>query len=459
MDQIRRILVISLGPVGTKMAAPGIRASNIARVLGKQLIDAEVTLVAPAGPPTDMDTTNEPFRLSQATGRDLMALAGRHQVIVTGQLPTTIFPAALRHRLVLDLYTPLVTEWSPMARWLGERHRRAVLESKRKHLLMELTLADLVLCANERQRDFVAGIMCTAGMITPEQLEEDPTLRNRIAIAPLGIRQHEPAQRANVLRGVWPGINPDDVLLIWNGTIIEWYDVETLLRAMANVVQSHPNVKLLFLGTQYPQAKSDAELQTIGTGAVKASMELAAELGLLDRNVFFKPGWADDATTEQCLLEADAGVSTYFDNAETHFSFRVRYLDLFWASLPIICTKGDVVSEMVEKRSLGIAVTARDVDGVSDAIIAITDPAQRERYRSNVTAMRHEFHWETTLAPLVEFCRSGSPHGPTTVQKTLPLAYRGLDWIASEAHEKLRFAYRHKLTSAMHGFSGGRHQA
>ena len=439
------ILAISLGPVGSRMAAPGIRALNMARVLHEQVAGARVTLAVPAGDVSDIDVSSLPFTVTHASGAELARLAMRHDIIVSGQIPAGLLPAAMRGRFVLDMYSPLVTEWASMSRWVGRRHRRAILETKRKHLMMELTAADLVLCANERQRDFVAGIMGTLGMITPQQFEEDPSLGNRIAIAPLGIRSHEPVRSAQVMRGVRPGFGEDDLILLWNGTIIEWYDVETLLRAVALVSQRRPDVKLVFLGTAYPQAKEGFESKTIGAGAVEAAMALADELGILDKHVFFNHGWADAATTEQHLLESDIGVSTYYDNVETHFSFRVRYLDLFWASLPIICTRGDVVSEMVAARNLGAAVPASDVDVLAGEILRLGDPALRDVCRRNLNAMREEYRWERTLAPVINFCTSPPPRGPEKRDRYFPLAYRGLDWAMSEAHEKLRFVYRKKL--------------
>lgn len=446
------ILVISLGPVGSRMAAPGIRALNMARVLQDQVPGARVTLAIPPGDVSDVDRASLPFAITQATGGELARLAMRNDVIVSGQLPTGLLPAAMRGRFVLDMYSPLVTEWASMFRWVGKRHRRAQLEAKRKHLMMELTAADLVLCANERQRDFVAGIMGTHGMITARQFENDPTLCSRIAVAPLGIRPHEPVRRANVMRGVRPGFGQDDLILLWNGTIIEWYDVETLLRAVALVSGTQPDVKLVFLGTAYPQAKEGFESKSIGAGAVTDAMALAEELGILDKHVFFNHGWADAATTEQHLIESDIGVSTYFDNLETHFSFRVRYLDLLWASLPIICTQGDVVSELVAERNLGAAVPAKDVEALAGAILRLGDAAARDVCRRNLDVMREEYRWERTLAPVIDFCSALPPRGPEKRDRYLPLAYRSLDWAISEAHEKLRFAYRKKLMGR--GYTG-----
>lgn len=443
----QRILVISDGPVGTRMAAPGIRAFNIARTLHEQVMGAQVTLAVPPGPRSDVDPASHPFVITIAAPADVAELADAADIVVAGRLPLAVLPRAAGRRVVLDLYTPHVTEWANMMRYLGKNHRRAALDARRKHLLLELAAADLVLCANGRQRDFFAGVMGTMGMISPSDFETDPSLGSRIAVAPLGIRPHEPPARSGAIRRVFRAIREADTVLLWNGTIIEWYDVETLLRALRAVCDERDDVKLVFLGTDYPQAKEGAG-GSIGAGAVRDAVELARELDLLDRHVFFNHGWADDATSEAFLADADAAVSTYFDNLETHYSFRVRYLDQIWASLPMICTRGDEVAEMVERRGLGITVAAKDQAALAAAIRRMTDAGAREAFRANLH-VREEYRWERTLRPLIEFCARPA-ESRDKAGRWLPLAYRTADWFVAEAHEKVRFAYRKKLTGRGH---------
>ena len=109
------------------------------------------------------------------------------------------------------------------------------------------------------------------------------------------------------------------------------------------------------------------------------------------------------------MTEADVGVSTYYDNLETHFSYRTRLIDFLWSGTPVICTRGDVIAEMVESRSLGLVVPERDVDALTAALARLVDDdAFRARCRANLAAIRDELSWERALAPLVAFCRR--PH-------------------------------------------------
>lgn len=443
-----RILVVSDGPVGTRMAAPGIRAYHVARTLHEHVAGARVTLAIPPGPRSDADLARLPFDSVIAGPREAALLAASNDIVVAGRLSLAAIPRSFGRRMVLDLYTPHVTEWANAMRWLAKRHRRAALDARRKHLLLELTAADLVLCANGRQRDFFAGVMGTMGMITPQEFDADTSLRSRLAIAPLGIRPHAPPPRTGAIRRIFPAIRETDTVLLWNGTIIEWYDVETLLRAMRTVCDERDDVKLIFLGTDYPQARA-GKAGAIGAGAVREAIDLARDLRLLDEHVFFNHGWADDDMVEAFLVDADAAVSTYFDNLETHYSFRVRYLDQLWASLPMICTAGDEVSEMVAGRGLGIAVPAQDTSALVEAIQRVTDAAFRDTCRRNMTVAREEFRWERTLRPLIDLCRDPTPT-PGKGARWFPLAYRTAGWFAAEAYEKLRFAYPKKVSGRGH---------
>src|SRR5262249_43425851 len=151
-----------------------------------------------------------------------------------------------------------------------------------------------------------------------------------------GVRPEPATRNRTVLKGVFPGIEPDDRVLIWNGGILHWYDPETLLRAMARLAPSRSDLKLFFLGTKYPVA-DPIEGKTLAD-----LYSLSEALGLTGRSVFFNEGWQSYGASGDYLLEADAGVCTYGPSLETHFAQRVRLVDLIWAEKPLICNPGDV---------------------------------------------------------------------------------------------------------------------
>ena len=56
------------------------------------------------------------------------------------------------------------------------------------------------------------------------------------------------------------------------------------------------------------------------------------------------------------------------DHLETRFSFRTRMLDYLWATLPIVCTRGDHFAELVEREGLGLTVPYGDPEALAAAI-------------------------------------------------------------------------------------------
>lgn len=442
----KKVLVLTNAIVASKMASPGIRAYHMARVLQQEMPDVQVTLALPPKMPSDLDPGSVNFKPVWASQTQLISLIARSDIVVTPKFPIKYWPAAFGKHVVLDMYTPFFTEWMEMSKHdPSQMHRRAWLDPRRKNLLAQMSVADVILTANERQRDLIIGMLGTTGLVTPRAYDEDPDLGRIVKIAPLGIRPNEPRRGTNILKGVHPGIRDDDIVLLWNGTIIEWYDLDLLVRAVHRLSLERDDVKLFFMGTEHPDSFGSKPLQGLGAGATKAAMQQARELGILDKNVFFNFGWATNEQTEQYLLEADIGVCTYFENLETRYSFRVRYLDQFWASLPFVCTKSDVVSEMVEQHTLGIAVPQGDLDALVAAIRKLADDRElRARCRANLDAVRKQFTWERSLAPLVDFCRNPQQLMQRR-ERTLPIVLNSANWLASQGYYNLRYGIRAKL--------------
>jgi hypothetical protein len=107
------------------------------------------------------------------------------------------------------------------------------------------------------------------------------------------------------------------------------------------------------------------------------------------------------------LLEADVAVSTHLDHVETAFSFRTRILDYLWAGVPIVATEGDALADVIESKSLGVAVPAGDVAALEDALFRVIDDEEFAALcRKNIAAVAPQFRWSEVLAPLLEFCKN-----------------------------------------------------
>jgi glycosyltransferase involved in cell wall biosynthesis len=434
-----RILIICKGNVGSMMSSPGIRALNMARVLSRALPDARVTLATPGV--SDL-VPDAPFRVVTYRAQTLPRLVLDADIVISQGFAPTLLPAFFGRIFVMDFFTNFLIEGLEYRKdQVSPAVRQAWLETQRVYLNLQLTFADFVICANERQRDAWLGMMSGLGLIPGAVYDRDNTLERLVSVVPYGVRP-EPNAECGMrnaesdtgsafepeFRIPHSAFGPKDQLILWNGGILRWYDPLTLVRAVARLAPQRPNVKLLFLGTRYPVAGFDPG------SIVGETYALAEELGLLGTHVLFNEGWLPYDASGQAMLAADIGVSTYYENLETHFSYRTRLIDFLWAGVPVVCTRGDVVAAMVEQRGLGITVPERDVDALTAALTRLLDDDTfRARCRANIAAVREELAWEQTLAPLVEFCRAPRPiargkwyRAPDLLSRTARYAYARL---------------------------------
>lgn len=438
METGPRILVMTRYHTAGRMASPGIRAFHIARVLAESVPGARVTLASASA--QELESAKLPFKAISYTPSPLVAAVRQSDIVVGSRFPLNLLPLLYRKRVVLDMFTPFVTEWIELSKWW---HRAdAMFEPLMRDLTVQMLLADVILCANERQRDLYFGMMSASGRVTPDVYDHDRSLSKLFTIAPFGVRPNEAQHSRRVLKGVRPGISETDTVLIWNGAIIEWYDMETLIRAIHRISQQRSDIKLFFLGTEHPDNPSSTKkMEGLGGSQQRSAYKLSQELGLLDTFVFFNFDWVDYDDTANYLCESDIGVCTYFDSLETHFSFRSRFVDLLWAELPILCTKGDVWAELVADRPLGVAVPELDEAAMVDAIVRLADDrAFRDQCKTRLREEKETYRWERVLAGLVDYC-SHSKDAPGKSNR-LPLLVPAL---AASFGAKLRVAYYRRM--------------
>lgn len=396
----QQVLLIVNSPVGPRMSGPAIRYWEFARALSASCA-LQVILATVPGVGAQSPSSNLTFNLHATRDEtDLRALATSADVVVTPGAVVGLYPSLqqIQTPLVLDLCTPLMLEELQRTRTQPMAEQKLLFDRLRRELFAQVLTADFILCASEKQRDYWLGALSAAGRVNPYTHTADPTLRQLVAVVPFGLPSQPPRHTRQVLKGVYPGINTDDKVLLWFGGLYDWFDAPTLIRAMSRLVDSHPDVKLFCVKHPNPQ-----ETQRRGT---HETLALADELGLTGRTVFFND-WVPYEERADYLLEADIGVSLHRDHLETRFSFRTRFLDYLWAGLPIVATQGDVLSEEVEACGLGQTVEPGDVEGVAEAIRGLLDvPDLRQAYRSRFEQASTAYRWEVVVQPLIEFCIS-----------------------------------------------------
>jgi glycosyltransferase involved in cell wall biosynthesis len=399
---LKRVLLICQAMLGRHLSGPGIRYWEFARALSARA-DLDVTLATLPGIQTASVDPDLPFHLvSSRDEAKLCELATQASVVVTVGAVVSLYPALLKANipLVLDLYIPLLLEELQRARSESLAEQALFFGRLQREMATQILAADFVLCASEKQRDYYLGALSALGRVNPYTHVDDPALRRLLAVVPFGLPSQPPRHTRQVLNGVYPGIGADDKVLFWGGGIWDWMDAPTLIRAIARLGGARPDVKLLFAGIKHPNPQESERK------AVKDALVLSQSLGLYERSVFFNE-WVAYADRESYLLEADLGVSLHRDHLEARFSFRTRFLDYVWAGLPMVVTRGDVLSDQVQSHGLGRVVEPGDVEGVAQAIVDLLDtPNLREACRVRFEPLVAQYRWEVATRPLVEFCAS-----------------------------------------------------
>ncbi len=394
----RRVLVVTLDTLGAQMAGPAIRAWEISSLLADE---HEVRLVTFAR----CDRRSELFDVARIEVGDFRGAVDWADVVVLQGYVAATFPWLRTAEVVLvcDLYDPFHIESLEVQKDDPMDARDASLASALRELDAQIGRADFFLCASARQRDLWIGHLAAAGRLNPLTYDADPTLASLIAVVPFGTSAERPVRSGSAIKGVVPGIGPDDQVVLWGGGVYNWFDPLTLVRAVDRARAEVPGIRLFFLGMKHPNPDVPAMRVAAQTRA------LADELGLTGVHVFFNEEWVEYHQRADYLLDADLGVTCHHQHVETEFSFRTRVLDYLWAGLPIVTTAGDAFAELVARHDLGAVVPAEDVDALADALVRLlSDEAARAGHSARVREVADEFTWPRVLQPLVEFCRAPS---------------------------------------------------
>ncbi len=315
--------------------------------------------------------------------------------------------------LVFDLYVPGPVE-SLVGNMFSGKDAKPEDEAGFDHSLemyhIFLDYGDLFLFSNQRQQDFWTGYAFGARTVHLNTYKHR-MLHDRFIQAPMGIDTNTPLEHhQKVIRGVIPGIDKNDKVLLWTGGIWNHFDGEVLIRAMEAIAKKRSDIKLVFFGTHHPNPHIPEMKESLDTRA------LAKKLGIINKNVFFLDGWVKYSERINYLLEADVAINTHKKTIETEFSHRTRVLDHILAGLPTISSAGDYLSdEVIGPRKLGIVVPPADKVAVEKAIVEILEPNKYELFKSNVVNAQQEFDWRTTLEPLKGYLMS-SPSKLTVLE-------------------------------------------
>lgn len=401
-----RIVVATSDVLGERMAGPAIRAWHMAEALSAE---HEVTLA------TTVECTrvgDGRFGVRRVGLAEVDQLLPRTDVWVVPpsillDLPPVADSGAV---IVVDLYDPIHLENLESMRERPLRDRLAKVHNAVAILNRAMRRGDAFLAASDSQRDFWLGALATLGRLNPVSYDDDPTLRALVAVVPFGV-DPRPPRPVPVLRGVVPGVGADDLVLLWGGGVYNWFDPQTLIRAVDVLRRRRDEVRLVFLGAGHPNPRLPA------MRVAAEARALVGELGL-ERHVVWGEQWVPYDQRGAYLLEADVGVSTHPGHIETAFSFRTRILDYLWAGLPVVATGGDVFADVLTHSGAGTVVPPGDVAALVDALERYADPAAREAAGVASRELARTYEWDRALAPLLALC-SAPRRAPDLLDRTV----------------------------------------
>lgn len=403
------VLIIADDVVGRKMAGPGIRAWELARVLAKKF------KVALARPDYSLEELPSPppfpvFSYTVGKEKEIIELVHSSRLILVQGYILQKFPSLKREArwLIADMYVPFILENLFIhQRKIPRLEDREFVHRRDLQVFNELLLwADHFLCATEKQKDLLTGCLLTLNRINPTLLDFSPNLNDLISVVPFGLQEEnagdEERENLDKINEVRPSLLPiskDDVLFLWGGVISNWFDPLTFILAFNEACKINPKIKLLFLSSGHPNPllpKLDM---------AEEAYKLATSLGLVGTSIFFNQDWVAYEERGKYFQAADVGVSIHRIHFETRFSFRTRMLDYIKYELPILCTEGDYFADLVKEKNLGLVVPEGDIASLREAILDLaSSPEKRAAMKLNLRLIKKEFTWEKVSEPLGAYC-------------------------------------------------------
>jgi len=377
-----RIVLLSQDPVGKKMAGPGIRYFEMAKVLSKHF---KVTLLTP----NKSDISSPGITIKSYSHSTILNLIPQNSYLISQPQKYRVLRRlkSKNIKLISDLYAPAFIEVKEHKRYCAFHIRTLHVLNQYYLFYLQIYFADIILCANPRQKELY------------QKMARKMFLKKKIIDVPFGLSDKNPnfIDKDRVYKK-FSNIRKTDKIILWGGGVWNWFDPLTCIKAIEIISKKRDDVKLVFMGVKHPNPKiRDLEM-------VNSAVDYCKENNLLNKFVFFNFDWTPYNERVDYLLSSKIGISAHFNNLETRYSFRTRILDYLWADLPMVATKGDYFAQLIKKHNLGKVVNYNDPRAMSEAIEMVLEKTCV--YRENIEKVKNNFTWENNLKKLITKIRN-----------------------------------------------------
>jgi glycosyltransferase involved in cell wall biosynthesis len=286
---------------------------------------------------------------------------------------------------VIDLSTPIIIE--SMTHSIGNK-QDFFLNDGILPTYQAITNGDFFIVSNRAQKHFYLGMISLLGI---NNFNSD-----LIKIAPLAPRKIK--QKIKTTKILSSLVGKNKKIMVFMGGLYSWYDYKTPILAMKQICKKHNDAVLVFVGSLNPN------IPELTKKNYENAKKLTKKVKLLDKNIFFHD-WVSSVDRFSIYKEAKLAIVSSYDTSESAMSYRMRIIDFWHGDLPVISSKNDELSGIIDDYNLGETVSVEDPEILSKKIIKILDDESvLKEYQRNIKKyVKTEFNIDKTIEPLHKF--------------------------------------------------------
>ncbi len=401
---MKSCLLFSIGPVPSKnfkvVEGGGLRCWGLAEGFvknGMKVTIATRDVFPQAG---DENELNLPIINWSPASKETFSklLASFDAVVVSycgGDMTELVLECIPDHvQLILDCYVPIYVEVSAR----DSKDKKLEYDNYDRDVRnwgMALGRGDLIICANQSQKEFYIGVLSALGRINPLTYAEE-----MVIVVPFGIEEAPPKVKSHPLTEQG-SIQKEDFVVLWFGGLYPWFSILGLIQAF-ELIHTNPtnrHIKLVVVGGKNPFNDHPDFVKQY-----KEVVQYCAERKLSDYIIF--KDWVDYQDRFDWYNEAEVIISLNKPGKENRLSWRTRVMDYVWGSKPMITNGGDPLSEHLLQHRAAVRIDDLKPETIRDKILSLNKTTLEEIER-NLDEVRQQFFWRKATQELCGLINQG----------------------------------------------------